>query len=97
LGWRKRIPPVMRGPSIPEIIMKTIYTMQYEIAAARSVIADVVMNIQSTDMLWWDLDKAESIIKLGETAAEENLSKIKSLLPFFSDSCKVRLTRRGHH
>jgi hypothetical protein len=41
------------------------------------------------------LDKANEIIKLGEARAEESLPKIKSLLPFFSDSCKVRLEKRG--
>lgn len=93
MGWRKRLPPILRGPSIPEIMMKTIYTMQYEIAAARSVLAHVVMAVTAPDMLWWDLDKADAIVKLGEASAEENLSKIKSLLPYFSDSCKVRLIR----
>lgn len=97
MGWRKRIPPILRGPSIPEIMLKTIYTMQYEIASTRSGLADVVMHINAPDLLWWDLDQASNIIKLGETAAEENLSKIKSMLPFFSDHCKVRLARRAHH
>ena len=95
MGWRKRIPPVLRGPSFPEILLKTIYTMQYEIASTRSGLADVVMHINAPDLLWWDLDKAAGIIRLGEAAAEENLSKIKSMLPFFSDYCKVRLTRRS--
>ncbi len=93
MGWRKRIPPILRGPSFPEILLKTIYTMQYEVAATRSGLADVVMHINAPDLLWWDLDKASGIIKLGEAAAEENLSKIKSLLPFFSDHCKVRIKR----
>jgi hypothetical protein len=75
--------------------MNTIYTMQYEIAQARSELADVVMNVSAANFLWWDLDKADEIIKLGEARAEESLPKIKALLPFFSDSCKVRLEKRG--
>lgn len=96
LGWRRRIPSALRGPTIPEILLKTIYTMQYEIAEARAKMAHVVMEIAPQgDLLWWDLDRAQEIMKLGETAAEENISKIKSQLPFFADSCKVRLRHRG--
>ena len=49
----------------------------------------------------WSLDTKEEkrtareMIKMGEASAEENIKKIKSLLPFFADSCKVRLTRKG--
>jgi NTE family protein len=93
--WHKQLPSMLRGPAIPEILMKTIYTMQYEIAQARSELADVVMNVSAANFLWWDLDKADEIIKLGEARAEESLPKIKALLPFFSDSCKVRLEKRG--
>jgi NTE family protein len=95
MGWRKRLPHILRGPSLPEVLMKTIYTMQYEIARARSGIADVVMQINANDLLWWDLDRAAEIIKIGEMVAEENLPKIKALLPFFANSCETHLTRRG--
>jgi NTE family protein len=93
--WRRHLPSMMRGPSIPETMMKTIYIMQYEIAAARSEIAHVVMQIKAHDLLWWDLDQSKEMIRMGEGSAEENIPKIKSLLPFFSDSCKVRLTKSG--
>ena len=69
--------------------------MQYEIAEARSKLAHVVMEINAQGLWWWDLDQANEIIQLGESAAEENLPKIKSFLPYFSDSCKIRLTHRG--
>lgn len=95
LGWRKRLPPILRGPSVFEILMKTIYTMQYEISSARSSLAHVVMQVNANDMLWWDLDKASEMIRLGESVAEESLAKIKSLLPFFSDSCRVHLSSKG--
>jgi NTE family protein len=95
MGWKKQLPAMLRGPAIPEILMKTIYTMQYEIAQARSEIADVVMNVSAGNFLWWDLHKADEIIRLGEARAEESLAKIKSLLPYFSDSCRVRLAHRG--
>jgi NTE family protein len=93
--WRRQLPSVMRGPSIPEIMIKTIYIMQYEISQARSELSHVVMGIKSHDLLWWDLDQAKNMIRMGEGSAEEVISKIKSLLPYFSDSCKVRLQRKG--
>ncbi len=92
--WRRHFPTIMRGPSILEIMMKTIYIMQYEISQARSEIAHVVMNVKAHSLLWWDLDQAKKMISLGEASAEEMLPKIKSLLPFFADSCKVRLVRK---
>jgi NTE family protein len=92
--WRRHLPSMMRGPSIPEIMMKTIYIMQYEISQARSEIAHVVMNVKAHSLLWWDLDQAKKMITLGEASAEEMLPKIKSLLPFYADSCKVRLVRK---
>lgn len=93
--WRRRLPTMLRGPSIPETMLKTIYIMQYEISQARSEISHVVMNIKSHDLLWWDLDRSKEMIKMGEATAEEVIPKIKSLLPFFSDSCQIRLTRKG--
>ncbi|MCG3205998.1 MAG: hypothetical protein KCHDKBKB_02724 [Elusimicrobia bacterium] len=93
--WRRQMPSILRGPSFPETLLKTIYIMQYEISQARSEIAHVVMNIKSHDLLWWDLDKSKEMIKMGEATAEEVLPKIKSLLPFFSNSCQIHLTRKG--
>ena len=95
LGWRRRLPSILGGPSIPTILLKTIYTMQYEIAEERAKMAHVVMDINSQGLWWWDLDQAQKIIGLGEASAEENLSKIKSFLPYFSDSCKIRLNKPG--
>lgn len=95
IGWRRQLPRSLKGPSIPEVMMKTIYTMQHEIAAARSELADVVIHVPLVNYLWWDLHKAGEIIRLGEACAEECIPKLKSLLPFFAESCKVRLSRRG--
>lgn len=93
--WRRHMPSVMRGPSIPEIMMKTIYIMQHEIAQTRSELAHVIMQIKSHSLLWWDLDQAKEMIRLGEASAEDVLPKIKSLLPYFANSCKVPLRVRG--
>ncbi|MCB4757393.1 MAG: patatin-like phospholipase family protein, partial [Elusimicrobia bacterium] len=95
LGRRKTFRHLLKGPNILEILIKTIYTMQYEISAARSEIAHVVLHVNTGDYQWWDLNKADEIIRLGESAVEENLTKIKSLLPFFNDNCKVMLRKSG--
>lgn len=93
--WRRHLPRMLKGPSIPETMLKTIYIMQYEIAQARSEIAHVVMQIKAHELLWWDLDRAREMIKMGEAAAEEVMPKIKQLLPYYADSCRVRLVRKG--
>lgn len=95
MGWRRQLPSMLRGPAIPEIMIKTIYTMQYEIAQTRSSLSDVIMHVSSGNYMWWDLNKAEDIIRLGEASAEESLPKIKSLLPFYANSCRVDLVPRG--
>jgi hypothetical protein len=68
-----------------------IYTMQYEIAQARTEIADVVIAPDMRDFLWTDLHRSEEIMRVGELAAEEAVGKLKGLLPFFADYCKVPL------
>jgi NTE family protein len=93
--WRRHLPSMLKGPSIPETMLKTIYIMQYEIAQSRSELAHVVMQIKAHELLWWDLDRAKEMIKMGEASAEEVMPKIKQLLPFYADSCRIRLVRKG--
>ena len=68
-----------------------LYTMQYEIAQARTEIAHVVIAPDVRDYLWTDFHRSDDILKVGAAATEEAIPKIKSLLPFFSDYCKVPL------
>jgi NTE family protein len=92
LGRNRRAFPLgPRSPSMMEVFFKMIYTMQYEIAQARTEIAHVVIAPDMREFLWTDLHRSEEIMKVGEAAAEEAVAKIKSLLPFFSDYCKVPL------
>jgi len=88
---KRAFPLGPRSPGLSEVFFKMIYTMQYEIAQARTEIAHVVIAPDMRDFLWTDLHRSEEIIKVGETAAEEAVSKIKSLLPFFADYCKIPL------
>jgi NTE family protein len=89
--FRRSFPLAPRSPGMTEIFFKTLYTMQYEIAQARTEIAHVVIAPDMRDFLWTDFHRSAEILKIGETAAEEAVPKIKSLLPFFSDYCKVPL------
>src|ERR1019366_2534961 len=81
-------PLAPRSPGIPEVFFKMLYTMQYEIAQARTEIAHVVIAPDMRDFLWTDFHRSEEILKIGEAAAEEAVKKVKSLLPFFADYCR---------
>ncbi len=88
---RSGFPLGPRSPSVMEIFFKMIYTMQYEIAQARTEIAHVVIAPDIRDFMWTDFHRSDEIIKVGAAAAEEAVPKVKSLLPFFADYCKVPL------
>jgi NTE family protein len=87
---KERIFPLApRSPNMSEVFFKMLYTMQYEIAQARVEIAHVVIAPDMRDFLWTDFHRSEEILKVGETAAEEAVAKVKTLLPFFADYCRV--------
>lgn len=89
--FRRAFPLAPRSPGLFEIFVKMIYTMQYEIAQSRTEIANVVIAPDMREFLWTDFHRSEEILKIGEAAAEEAIPKIKALLPFFSNHCKVPL------
>ena len=92
LGRNKTLFPLApRSPGMSEVFFKMLYTMQYEIAQARTEIAHVVMAPDMRDFLWTDFHRSDDILKVGEASAEEAVTKVKSLLPFFSDYCRVPL------
>jgi len=88
---RRLFPLAPRSPGMSEVFFKMLYTMQYEIAQARTEIAHVVIAPDMRDFLWTDFHRSEEILKVGEAAAEEAVAKVKSLLPFFADFCRVPL------
>jgi len=90
-GRKKLLPLVPEAPNLAEVFFKMIYTMQYEIAQARTEIAHVTIAPDLRDYNWTEFHRSDTILKVGESAAEEALPKIKSLLPYFSDYCKVPL------
>ena len=89
--YRRSFPLAPRSPGMTEIFFKMLYTMQYEIAQARTEIAHVVIAPDLRDFLWTDFHRSDEIVKIGAAAAEEAVPKVKSLLPYFSDYCKVPL------
>jgi len=92
LGRNKTIFPLApRSPGMSEVFFKMLYTMQYEIAQARTEIAHVVLAPDMRDFMWTEFHRSEDILKVGEASAEEAVTKVKSLLPFFSDYCRVPL------
>jgi NTE family protein len=82
------------SPGMSNILFKMIYTMQYKIASSKTDLSHIVITPDTRNFVWTDFHKAKQIIPLGEEAAEENLTKIKSRLPFFADYCRVNLRRR---
>ena len=65
--------------------------MQYQIAASKNDLAHIMIHPETQNYSWLDLHRSKKIIPLGEDAAEEVLTKVKALLPYFSDYCKVPL------
>lgn len=80
-----------RGPNIFEVMIKTIYTMQFEIAQSRAEIAHVVLAPDMSRYTWSEFHKSSELIKIGEEVMEESLPKVKSLLPLYTDFCRVPL------
>jgi len=85
------MPAGFRGPNAAEVLFKTIYSMQYQIAQSRIEIANVTITPDLQGFSWMEFYRAAELIEVGERAAEEALPKIKQFLPFFADYCKVPL------
>jgi NTE family protein len=81
----------LKGPNIFQVMLKTLYTMQYEVALTRSEISHVTLTPDIAAFAWSEFHRAPEIIKVGEELMEESLPKIKALLPFYSDTCRVPL------
>jgi NTE family protein len=91
---RAQRPGFWKGPNILQVMMKTIYTMQYGIAQTRKEPAHVILEPDVSAFTWADFHRAADIIKLGEDYVGQFIPKIKSLFPFFSDTCRVPLRKR---
>jgi NTE family protein len=76
------------GPSLLEIMAKTIYTMQYRIAVHTDT-AHLALSPDVGGYAWMEFDRADDILRAGEDYAESMLPKIRALLPAFHGSCPV--------
>ena len=85
------MPADFKGPNVADVLFKTLYTMQYQIAQSRTEIANVTLSPDLKGFSWLEFYRARELIEVGERAAEESLPKIKQFLPFFADYCKVPL------
>jgi len=85
------LPGSFKAPSMFRTFSQMFFTMETWVAQARLGLADVVIRPELAGFSWTQLDKAKALIEEGERAAEQYMPKIKSLLPFFADSCQVPL------
>lgn len=85
------LPEVLRAPHMGEILFQMIYTMEYEIAKSRLDLVHVIIQPDMGSFSWTEFYRAREIIEQGERAAEEAIPKIKALLPYFADYCRIPL------
>ncbi|MBI4057434.1 MAG: patatin-like phospholipase family protein [Elusimicrobia bacterium] len=87
-GIRSALPQVLQGPNMWDILFRTIYTMQYEIAHSRVEVGNVLIQPDLRGYSWTDFHRAKELIEVGERACEESLDKLKAHLPFFANYCR---------
>lgn len=94
-GFKARLGPLERliVPNVFRVMMKTLYTMQYGIAQTRAHDSHVVLAPDLSNYTWMEFHKAKEIIKIGEENAELMLAKIRTLMPFHADQCRIPLQR----
>jgi len=76
--------------NILDVLYRTEDVTSYQLSKIRLTEADLIISPQVKALSWADFDCAIDIIQLGETAAKENLDKIKRLLSLGSYSLKIR-------
>ncbi|MFH2202563.1 MAG: patatin-like phospholipase family protein [Elusimicrobiota bacterium] len=87
------LPEAFQAPNLFQVFFQMIYTMEYEIARTRSSLSDVYIHPDLTGFSWTEMHRAKELIDAGEKVAEAVLPKVKALLPFFSDYCKVDVAK----
>lgn len=88
------LPEALKAPSMLEILFQMIYTMEYEIAQSRVELAHVVIHPDLSGFHWTEMHRAKDLIEMGERVAENAIPKIKGILPFFADYCKIPIRRQ---
>lgn len=70
----------MFRPNISDIIMMTLMATEYEISEKSAQSADVTIHPDLSGLYWFEIYKADELIKRGEKAALAQLDAIKELL-----------------
>lgn len=68
------------NPNISDIIIQTLQASEYIIAEQNARQADVVIHPDLVGIKWYQLDRADELIKLGEEATRNCLPEIKKLI-----------------
>jgi NTE family protein len=68
------------APNVFDVMMNTSLAMQYVLAEASSREADCVIHPILTNAVWFELYKAEELIKRGEEETRKMLPQIKALI-----------------
>lgn len=81
----KNLPNRMREevPNILEIILKSIYIMEYEICNTKAEKGDIIFAPDISGYGSLELHRAPELIKIGEETAQAKVEEIKKLLPYF--------------
>ncbi|MFA5137604.1 MAG: patatin-like phospholipase family protein [Elusimicrobiota bacterium] len=87
------LPEGWASPHMMQVFFQMIYTMEYEIAKAGAPLAHITIHPDLSRFAWTELHRGRELIEAGERVVEEVLPKIKAMLPYFSDSCRVALGR----
>jgi len=66
--------------NVAEILMNTIYTMEYEIATKKSEVADVLLKPKTEGVGLMDFHRVSELIARGEETARAALPEIKKLV-----------------
>ncbi|MBI4349066.1 MAG: cyclic nucleotide-binding domain-containing protein [Elusimicrobia bacterium] len=88
------LPEALKAPNMLEILFQMIYTMEYEIAQSRMELAHVSIHPDLSGFHWTEMHRAADLIDMGERVAETAVPKIKAILPFFADHCKLPMRKQ---
>ncbi|MEE8424325.1 MAG: patatin-like phospholipase family protein [Elusimicrobiota bacterium] len=83
------VPQAFQAPNLFQIFFQMIYTMEYEIAKSRASMAHIYIHPDLSGFSWTEMHRAKELIAAGERVAETVLPKLKALLPYYSDACKI--------
>ncbi len=89
------LPTALQSPNMLQVLFQTIYTMEYEIAKSRAGLSHVNIHPDLSRFSWTEMHRAKEIIAAGEEVAATVIPKLKGMLPFFSDSCRLDLRGKG--